>query len=245
MIWLLSKLFEQVAEHVAPVFDFADDHRYGAIALLFAIGAAAAFVFLPVFKRQAAALLAVVALVCAIFDGGYSHRAAIDRAAWARAEAARRAAVDAKVSEWETAAKDVARDATARIEEDARAAQASDHFISNLTGRDAAHEPDAMSTNFGARPLFLDPDYIAVVRAFDAAGDRGSDPTRSAKELRQAGALAKSDRCAALKVWGLRNRAVASEANRRLVSDGLFYNDVLRKFSAGSRRRVAPPSHEE
>lgn len=245
MIWLLSKLFEQVSEHVAPAFDFASDHRYGAIALLFAIGAAAALFLMPVFKREAAALLAVGALVLAIFDGGYSHRAAIDRKAWAQAEATRKAAVDAKVSEWETAAKDVARDATARVEEDARAAQASDHFISNLTGRDAAHEPDAMSTDFGARPLFLDRDYIAIVRALDAAGNRGADPARSAKELRQAGALAKSDRCAALKVWGLRNRAVASEANRRLVSDGLFYNDVLRKFSAESRRRVAPSSREK
>lgn len=233
MIWLLSKLFERVARLFAPAIDFAGDHRWGAVALLIAIGAAAALFLMPVFKRQAAAALAGVALLVAIYDAGYSHRARIDREALAQAEAARKAAVDAKVSEWETAAKDVARDATARVEEDAKAAQASDHFISNLTGKDGAHAPDAMSTDFGDRPLFLDRDYIAVVRALDAAGNRGADPARSAQGLRKAGALAKSDRCAAVKVFALLNRAAAIKANRRIVSGGRFYEDVLRNFSAG------------
>ncbi|QGM93793.1 hypothetical protein F7D13_07015 [Methylocystis rosea] len=186
---------------------------------------------------------ALIAFAVAWLWSGWRH----DAACSAR-EAAAKAAAQAQINQWKTAAEDVARDATARVEEDVRAAQAQKDFISSLPTKDRPHAPSAkddLATDFSDRPLFLDPDYIAVVRAFDAAGDRGSDPTRSAKELRQAGALAKSDRCAALKVWGLRNRAVASEANRRLVSDGLFYNDVLRKFSAGSRRRVAPPSHEE
>lgn len=186
----------------------------------------------------------IIAFAVAWLWSGWRHDAACN----AR-EAAAKAAAQAQINQWKTAAEDVARDATARVEEDARAAQAQSEFIANLTpGKDSPHvrnAKDDLATDFSNRPLFLDPDYIAVVRAFDAAGDRGSDPTRSAKELRQAGALAKSDRCAALKVWGLRNRAVASEANRRLVSDGRFYNDVLRKFSAGSRRRVAPSSHEE
>ncbi|PPD10018.1 MAG: hypothetical protein CTY36_01715 [Methylocystis sp.] len=190
----------------------------------------------------------IIAFAVAWLWSGWRHDAACS-AREAAARAAAEAAVQAQVNEWKTAAEDVARDATARVEEDARAAQAQSRFIANMTpGKDSPHVPNAkddLATDFSDRPLFLDPDYIAVVRAFDAAADRLSDPTRSAKELRQAGALAKSDRCAALKVWGLRNRAVASEANRRLVSDGRFYNDVLRKFSAGSRRRVAPSSHEE
>lgn len=189
---------------------------------------------------------ALIAFAVAWLWSGWRHDAACSAREAAAREAAK-AAVQAQISEWKTSAEDVARDATARVEEDARAAQAQKDFISSLPGKDRPHVPNAkddLATDFSDRPLFLDPDYIAVVRAFDAAGDRGSDPTRSAQELRKAGALAKSDRCAALKVWGLRNRAVASEANRRLVSDGRFYSDVLRKFSAGSRRRVAP-SHEE
>lgn len=186
----------------------------------------------------------IIAFAVAWLWSGWRH----DAACGAR-EAAAKAAVQAQVIEWKTAAEDVARDATARVEEDARTAQAQSRFIARLTpGKDSPHVPNAkddLATDFSDRPLFLDPDYIAVVRAFDSAGDRGADPTRSAQELRKAGAIAKSDRCAALKVWGLRNRAVASEANRRLVSDGRFYNDVLRKFSAGSRRRAAPSSHEK
>jgi hypothetical protein len=96
MRWLASKLFETALGRVAPIFDFAGDHRWGAVALLFVIGAVAALFLLPVFKRQVAAGLAGVALIIASYDAGYSHRARIDRAAWAQAEAAR---IDAEEKE--------------------------------------------------------------------------------------------------------------------------------------------------
>jgi hypothetical protein len=183
----------------------------------------------------------IIAFAVAWLWSGWRHDAACD----AR-EAAAEAAKQAQINAWKTAAEDIAEDATARVEEDAKAARAQSLFISDLT-KDIPHASNGkvdLTADFSDRPLFLDPDYVAVVRAFDAAG-HGSDPSGSAKELRKTGAIAKSDRCAALKVWGLRNRAVASEANRRLVSDGLFYNDVLRKFSAGNRRRAAPSSLEK
>lgn len=176
----------------------------------------------------------VIAFAVAWFWSGLRHDAAC-AAREAAERAAAEAAVQAQISEWKTAAEDIARDATARVEEDARETQAQGIFISNLTGRKIPHVPSDkdIAADFGDRPLFLDRDYIAIVRAFDASGNRGSDPSRSTKELRKAGAIARSDRCAALKVWGLRNRAVAQEANRRIVSGGRFYDDVLRKFSAG------------
>lgn len=186
----------------------------------------------------------LIAFAVAWLWSGWRH----DAACGAR-EAAAKAAAQAQINEWKTAAEDVASDATARVEEDARAAQAQSRFIANLTpGKDSPHVPNAkddLATDFSDRPLFLDPGYIAVVRAFDAAADRGSDPARSAQELRKAGAITRSEGCATLKVFCLRNRAAATTCNRRLVSDGLFYNDVLRKFSAGSRRRAAPSSHEK
>jgi hypothetical protein len=176
----------------------------------------------------------VIAFAIAWLSSGWRHDAACaarEKAARAAAEAA----VQTQLVEWKTAAEDIARDATARVEEDARAAQAQAIFITHLTGKDSSHVPSAnnLAADFVDRPLFLDRDYIAVVRAFDAARDRGADPARSAQELRKAGRLARTDRCAALKVWGLRNRAAASEANSRLVSDWRFYDDVRRKFSAG------------
>ncbi|PPD10319.1 MAG: hypothetical protein CTY36_00030 [Methylocystis sp.] len=175
----------------------------------------------------------VIAFAIAWLWSGWRHDAAC-AAREKTARAAAEAAVQAQIIEWKAAAEDIARDATARVEEDARAARAQTAFISHLTGKDSPHAPGAkdLAADFVDRPLFLDRDYIAVVRAFDAAGDRGADPARSAQELRQAGALARTDRCAALKIWGLRNRAAATKANRRLVSDGRFYDDVRRKFSA-------------
>jgi hypothetical protein len=92
MIWLLSKLFGQVAEHVAPLFHFIGDHRYGAIALLFVAVAAASWAYLPVVGARTAKILLIVAIAFATFDWGYSHRAAIDREAWNRAESLRLAA---------------------------------------------------------------------------------------------------------------------------------------------------------
>lgn len=88
MIWLVSKLFGQFA----PFFNFIGDHRWGCVALLLVIGAAAAWAYLPIVGAQTAKVLLIVAVGFATFDWGYSHRAAIDRATWARAEAARLAA---------------------------------------------------------------------------------------------------------------------------------------------------------
>ncbi|CCJ07117.1 hypothetical protein [Methylocystis sp. SC2] len=92
--YFAAQTFTAAYQRVAPIFDFAGDHRYGTIALLFAIGAVAALFLMPVFKRQVAAGLAFIALLVAIYDAGYSRRAKIDRAAWAQAEAARKAAED-------------------------------------------------------------------------------------------------------------------------------------------------------
>jgi hypothetical protein len=181
---------------------------------------------------------AIVAFAIAWLWSGWRH----DSACAAREEAARKAAeaaAQAQIVEWEGAAKDIARDATARLEEDDRAATAQTIFISNLTGKELPHVPRAKDfrTDFanGAadRPLFLDRDYVELVRAFDAAPNSDAGAARSAEKFRNAGALTGSDRCSALKLWGLRNRAVASEANRRLVRDRRFYDDVRRKFSAG------------
>ncbi|MGJ0622123.1 MAG: hypothetical protein ACR65Z_15625 [Methylocystis sp.] len=88
------------------------------------------------------------------------------------------------------------------------------------------------STDASHRPLFLDRDYIAVVRAFDATGNRDADPAGAARKFRKAGAIARSDGCAALKVFCLRNRAAATTCNRRQVEAGRFYDDVRRNYSA-------------
>lgn len=96
MIWLASKLFGALFGGFAPIFHFIGDHRYGAIAVLLVIAAGAAWVYVPVVGRQTAKALLVVAVAAGFYDGGYSHRAAIDRAAWAQAEAARIAAEEAE-----------------------------------------------------------------------------------------------------------------------------------------------------
>lgn len=88
MIWLLSKLFEQVA----PLFHFIGDHRYGSFALLLFVAALAAWACLPVIGAQTAKILGVLALCFLVFDWGYSYRAAIDRETWKQAEARRLAA---------------------------------------------------------------------------------------------------------------------------------------------------------
>lgn len=88
MIWLVSKLFGQFA----PLFNFIGDHRWGGVALLLVIGAAAAWAYLPIVGAQTAKVLLIVAVGFATFDWGYSHRAAIDRETWRQTEAVRLAA---------------------------------------------------------------------------------------------------------------------------------------------------------
>lgn len=88
MIWILSKLFGQFA----PAINFLGDHRYGAVAVALVIAAGAAWFYLPAVGRQVAKALLVVAVGFGCYDGGYSHRAAIDRETWRQAEAARLAA---------------------------------------------------------------------------------------------------------------------------------------------------------
>lgn len=102
MRWLASKLFETAFGGVAPIFHFIGDHRYGTIALLLVAAAVAAWVYVPVVGRQTAKALLVVAVAAGFYDGGYSHRAAIDRAAWAQADAARRKAWDAEIARRES-----------------------------------------------------------------------------------------------------------------------------------------------
>ncbi|MBS4019888.1 MAG: hypothetical protein KGZ68_16835 [Dechloromonas sp.] len=85
MIWLLTKVFSPLA----PIFHFIGDHRYGSIAVLLIVAAAAAWVYVPVAGRKIAGGLIVAAVAAGFFDWGYSYRAAIDRKAWAQAEKAR------------------------------------------------------------------------------------------------------------------------------------------------------------
>ena len=85
MIWLLTKVFSPLA----PVFNFIGDHRYGTIAVLLVAAAAAAWVYVPIAGRKIAGGLLVAAVAAGFFDWGYSYRAAIDRKAWAAAEAER------------------------------------------------------------------------------------------------------------------------------------------------------------
>lgn len=85
MIWLLSMIFAPLA----PIFHFIGDHRYGSIAVLLVVAAGAAWVYVPVAGRNIAKALLVLAVAAGFYDDGYSHRAAIDREAWAQAEAER------------------------------------------------------------------------------------------------------------------------------------------------------------
>lgn len=92
MIWLLTKVFSPLAS----IFHFVGDHRYGTIALLLVAAAAAAWVYVPIAGRKIAKALLVVAVAAGFYDGGYSHRAEVDRKAWARAQEAHLAAVVAE-----------------------------------------------------------------------------------------------------------------------------------------------------
>jgi len=85
MIWLFTKVFSPFTS----VFHFIGDHRYGAIAALLVVAAGAAWVYVPVAGRKLAGALIVAAVAAGFFDWGYSYRAAIDRKAWAAAEAER------------------------------------------------------------------------------------------------------------------------------------------------------------
>lgn len=126
--YFAAKGVEAAYARVAPVFDFAGDHRWGAVALLVAVGAAAALFFMPVFKRQVAAGLACIALLIAVYDAGYANRARTDRAAQEQAEAARKAAEDKEEKRREDVVDDAfiwAREAARRLsaEEENRAKQ--------------------------------------------------------------------------------------------------------------------------
>lgn len=174
----------------------------------------------------------VIAFAIAWLWSGHRHDAACEaRIAAEHAEAERVAA--AKRAEWDAASTNIKTAAAARAKEDARGAERQAGFIQNFTGKEEPHVPTAkdFSTDAPHRPLFLDRNYIAVVRAFDAAGNRDADPAGGAREFRKAGAIARSEGCAALKVFCLRNRAAASECNRRQVEGGRFYEDVLQNFS--------------
>lgn len=175
----------------------------------------------------------VLAFAIAWLWSGHRHDAACDaRIAAEHAEAEREAA--AKRAEWDAASTNIKTAAAVRAKEDARGAERQAGFIQNLTGKEERHVPTDkdFSADASHRPLFLDRDYIAVVRAFDAAGNRDADPAGAAREFRKASAIARSKGCAALKVFCLRNRAAATTCNRRQIEAGRFYDDVLRNFSA-------------
>lgn len=112
MIWLLSKVFSPIAS----IFHFVGDHRYGTIAVLLIVAAVAAWVYVPIAGRKIAGALIVAAVAAGFFDWGYSYRAAIDRKAWAAAEAER-----VRMGLIERARRE---DAIAKARRDADAAQA-------------------------------------------------------------------------------------------------------------------------
>lgn len=164
------------------------------------------------------------ALLIGAFVGGWFWGGHVE-SAWRAKEAASRAAVAEQVAQWESAAKEIAQAATNREAERAAAAKAQAVF----TAQHVEGESHAKSS--GRSALFLDPDYAGLVLAFDAAA-RGAQTPDAAAKLRAARPVARSDRCAAVKIFALRNREAASEANRRLANDAAFYEDVRRGMGA-------------
>jgi hypothetical protein len=81
----------KIATPFVELFQFVGDHRYGALAVLALVGAAAAR-NVPLAGAALSKGLVALAIGVAFFDGGYSWRAAIDRETWKQAEAARLAA---------------------------------------------------------------------------------------------------------------------------------------------------------
>jgi len=112
MMWLISTIFSPLA----PVFHFIGDHRYALLALLALVAAGAARLYVPVAGGALAKALVALAIGLGCFDWGYSHRAAIDREAAARAEAER-----VRIGLIERARRE---DAIAKARRDAEAAEA-------------------------------------------------------------------------------------------------------------------------
>lgn len=162
-------------------------------------------------------------ILVALIVGGWFWGSHVE-SAWKDREAAAQAAADAKAAEWEAAAKEIAQAATDREEEhNAQAARQSAFTSSHI-------ERESSNAKAGGRSgLFLDSDFAGLVLALDAAG-KPNAPGAAAK-FRQARSIARSDNCAAVKIFALRNREAATEANRRLLADWAFYADVMRRFS--------------
>jgi len=175
----------------------------------------------------------IIAFAVAWFWSG-SREAERWRAREAAQIAEAQAAAAAQVAEWKTAAERIAQHANDLATQHARELRAQEDYLSNvITHKERSRVPSPKNLSADADgPVFLDPDYVELVRGFDAAGGPGADAPAAAGKLRQARRVAGPDRCAAVKIFALRNRGAASEANRRLVADWEFYNSVRAAFSA-------------
>lgn len=136
MGWLVAQLFAPLSGVIA----FVGDHRWGALALVALAASVAARVYLAPEGTGISKLMFWAAIGLACFDWGYSHRAAIDRDAWARAEAARlhAALIEHARREDEIAKARAAADAEARAE----ARQEADREIRRKESEDASHAHD-------------------------------------------------------------------------------------------------------
>lgn len=203
----------------------------GALPAIFAIIKSGASIFFEFAKTWVGGFV-IAFCIAWVLSGHRAHVACDAREAAAKAQA--EAAVREKMIEWKTASENIARDATKRDEKDAVSSKAQGTFIAGLIRKGNGRVPSTknLSTDFSGSYVFLDPDYVGIVRAFDAAASRNADSASGPGKLRKAGSIAQSDRCAAVKIFALRNRAAASEANRRLVNDADFYRDVRRAFSS-------------
>jgi hypothetical protein len=174
----------------------------------------------------------VIAFAIAWAWSGARHDAECDAHEAAARAAAERAHAQELAREAE-AARDIAAAATARVEEDGKALNAQQAVIDNLKLGIPNVTPKISRATPGSTPdpVFLDRDFISVVRQFDAA-DRAPAPTQSAAGLRRSGPPARPGNCATLKIFALENRKAAAAANRRLLNDAAFYREVVEKFGA-------------
>jgi hypothetical protein len=131
------------------------------------------------------------------------------------------------------AARDITTAATRRIEDDAAPLNRQTSEIEKLRNMEifSVQPINIVAPHVAPDPRFLDPDFIGVVREFDAAGDRTAETPKRTAAVRRAGRAARPE-CKAVKLFALKNRAAAHEANRRLRRDKKWQEDVWREFSA-------------
>lgn len=185
--------------------------------------------FLAVIEFVVTPVGRVVAVAILAFGAGH-HWAASSHAA---REAELRLAQEMELAREQEAAREIAAAATDRAEADAAAAKRQQAVISNLVARESFNvRPIAILSPTGVAspdPLFLDPDFRGVVHQFDAAALEAGSP-RDAGASQKSGYASRPGQCAALKIFALRNRDAAAQANRKVEGWNKFYESVRREF---------------